>query len=220
MDSSSPSRPQRVQPGGHQLRREVIVHHQRERILKAAVELIAERGYRSVTVADIVKRAATARLKFYENFSSKQDCFLAAYDAALAEATRRVGEACERHPDSFPERVSAGIAALLDFGTAEPALARACVVEAPLLGAAMQGARERALAGFAPLLGGARQALGEAELPPSVEESVFDGLYWLLYDAILTGAPEQLEQLRPQLVEFALLPFLGAAAAADAAKAQ
>jgi AcrR family transcriptional regulator len=219
MERSSPSQPPRARPGGHQLRREVVVHHQRERILSAAVELIAERGYRAVTVADIVKRAAIARLKFYENFSSKQDCFLAAYERGLGEATRRVGEACERHPDSFPERVSAGIAALLDYAVAEPALARACIVEAPLLGAAMQGARERSLAGFAPLLCGARQGVGEAELPASVEESVFDGLYWLLYDAILTGTPEQLEELRPQLVEFALLPFLGAAAAADAAKA-
>jgi hypothetical protein len=129
-----------------------------------------------------------------------------------------VGEACERHPDSFPERVSAGIAALLDHAVAEPALARACIVEAPLLGAAMQGARERALAGFASLLRGARREEGDAELPPTIEESVFDGLYWLLYDAILTGAPEHLGELRPQLVEFALLPFLGAAAAADAVK--
>jgi hypothetical protein len=129
-----------------------------------------------------------------------------------------VGEACERHPDSFPGRVSAGIAALLDYAAAEPALARACIVEAPLLGAAMEGARERALAGFAPLLRGARQEVGDAELPASVEESVFDGLYWLLYDAVLSGAPEHLEELRPQLVEFALLPFLGATAAADAVK--
>jgi AcrR family transcriptional regulator len=218
MASSSPSPSPRARPGGHRLRREVVVHHQRERILTAAVELIAERGYRAVTVADIVKRAAIARLKFYENFSSKSDCFLAAYDRGLGEATRRVGEACEQHPDSFPERVSAGITALLGYAAAEPALARACIVEAPLLGVAMKGARERALAGFAPLLGGGRREAGAAELPQTVEESVFDGLYWLLYDAILSGAPEQLEELRPQLVEFALLPFLGAAAAADAAK--
>jgi AcrR family transcriptional regulator len=217
MERSSPSRPSRTRPGGHQLRREVVVHHQRERILAAAVELIAERGYRAVTVADIVKRAAIARLKFYENFSSKEDCFLAAYDRAFEEAVRRVGEACAAPTASFPERVSAGLAALLDYAAAEPALARACFVEAPSLGAAMHGARERALAGFAPLLEGARQEAGEAELPESVEESVFDGLYWLIYDAILTGRPDPVEELRPQLVEFALLPFLGAAAAASAA---
>jgi len=56
MDRSAP-RLSRVRPGGHQLRPEVVSHHQRQRILAAAVALIAERGYRRVTVADIVKRA-------------------------------------------------------------------------------------------------------------------------------------------------------------------
>jgi AcrR family transcriptional regulator len=217
MDRSPPSQPSRAQPGGHQLRREVVVHHQRERMLTAAVELVAERGYRAVTVADIVKRAAIARLKFYENFSSKQDCFIAAYDHALDEASRRVGEACAAAGASFPARVSAGIAALLDYVDADPKLARACFVEAPSLGAAMRGRRQQALERFSPLLRGARQEVGEAELPESVEESVFDGLYWLIYDAILSDRPERVEELRPQLVEFALLPFLGAAAAGAAA---
>jgi AcrR family transcriptional regulator len=186
-------------------------------MLTAAVELVAERGYRAVTVADIVKRAAIARLKFYENFGSKQDCFLAAFDAGLEEAARRVGEAVDAAGDSFPDRVTAGISALLDFCGERPDLARASVLEAPSLGAAMGDRRRRALAAFAPLLAGAREGGGEAELPATVEESVFDGLYWLLYDAILTGVPKRVEELRPQLVEFALLPFLGATAAADAA---
>jgi AcrR family transcriptional regulator len=216
MDRSSPSRSQPVQPGGHQLRREVVVHHQRQRILTAAVDLVAERGYRAVTVADIVKRAAIARLKFYENFSSKQDCFLAAYDAGLAEATSRLEQATGAPDASFPERVSAGLAALLDYAAAEPALARACLVEAPSLGPMMQGRREQALAAFAPLLRGGREEVGGAELPESVEESVLGGLYWLIYHAILAAQPERIEELQPELVEFALLPFLGAAAARSA----
>ena len=51
------------------------------------------RGYRAVTVADIVRRAGIARNTFYENFSSKEDCFLAAQDYAVEEALRRVVEA-------------------------------------------------------------------------------------------------------------------------------
>jgi AcrR family transcriptional regulator len=176
-------------------------------MLTAVAELVAERGYRSVSVADIVKRAATARLKFYENFSSKEDCFFAAYDRALDEALRRVGEACEGAGDSFPERVSAGIAALLSYIAAEPELARACVVEGPSLGPAMEGRREQATEGFAALLRGGREAAGETELPESVEESVLGGLYWLLYHALLSGEPKRIEELQPELVEFALAPF-------------
>ncbi len=215
MDAPPPPVPP-ARPGGHQLRREVVLHHQRERILTAAVELIAERGYRAVTVADIVKRAAIARAKFYANFASKQDCFFAAYDRALAEALHRVGEA-SASASSFPAGVSAGLGALLGYIAAEPALARACLLEAPSLGPAMATRGEAAQQGFAALLRGGREAAVEAELPGGVEESVLGGLYWLLYHAILAAQPERIEELRPELVEFALTPFLGVEAAREAA---
>lgn len=202
-----------VKPGGHPLRREVVVHHQRERILAAVVELVAERGYRAVSVAAIIKQAKTGRLKFYELFDSKQDCFLAAYDAGLAEASSRAQAALEKAGDSFADRLDASIAALLGYLDERPDLARAMVVEAPLLGAAMADRKGSTLAAFEPLLAGARADAKKAKLPADLEESILDGLYWLLYDAILTGKPKRLTKLRPALVEFALMPFIGPAAA-------
>jgi AcrR family transcriptional regulator len=206
-----------VTPGGHELRREVVVHHQRERILTAVVELVAERGYRSVSVAAIVKRAGTARLKFYELFSSKQDCFLAAYDAGLEQASGRVGKALEGAGEAAVDRLTAGIGALLAFFDERPDLARAAVLEAPSLGSAMGDRREATLAAFKPLFVGARRGGKKARLPANLEESVLDGLYWLLYDAILTGKPKRLTRLRPALVEFALMSFAGPAEAQAAA---
>jgi AcrR family transcriptional regulator len=50
---------------------------------------IEEKGYRSVTVADVVRRAGVSRSAFYENFSSKEDCFLAASETAVREAPPR-----------------------------------------------------------------------------------------------------------------------------------
>jgi AcrR family transcriptional regulator len=210
-----------VKPGGHELRREVVVHHQRERILAAVVELVAESGYRSLTVARILKRAGVAKLKFYELFSSKEDAFLAAYDAGLEQVTAALAEALADAADSPAGRIAAGIGALLSFFDEHPALARAGVLEAPSVGQAMGDRRGRTLAAFTPLLAGAREGGGGggAELPAGLEESVLDGLYWLLYDAILTGKPKKLAKLKPALVEFALLPFLGPLAAAEAAAA-
>ncbi len=206
-----------VTPGGHELRREVVVHHQRERILAAVIELVAERGYRGVSVAAIVKRAGTARLKFYELFGSKQDCFLAAYDAGLEQAARLVGEALDGGGDSLVDRVNAGVGALLEFLGERPDLARAGVLEAPSVGPAMGDRRQATLAAFTPLFSSARESADQAELPANLEESILDGLYWLLYDAILSDKPKPLMKLRPALVEFALLPFLGPAGAAQAA---
>jgi AcrR family transcriptional regulator len=207
-----------VTPGGHELRREVVVHHQRERILAAVVELVAERGYRGVSVAAIVKQAGTARLKFYELFGSKEDAFLAAYDAGLEQASARVAAALEEAGDSPAERVDAGIGALLGFLDERPDLARAVVLEAPSLGPAMGDRREATLAAFTPLFDGARPGAKKAKLPANLEETVLDGLYWLLYDAILSGKPKRLVKLRPALVEFALMGFVGAATAGATAR--
>jgi AcrR family transcriptional regulator len=202
-----------VTPGGHELRRDVVVHHQRERILVAVVDLVAESGYRALTVARVLKRAGVSKLKFYELFDSKQDAFLAAYDSGLEELAGRVGEALADVGDSLAERIDAGLAATLAFLDERPALARAAVLEAPAVGPAMGERRRRTLAAFAPLFAGARESGGEAELPRNIEESVLDGLYWLLYDAVLNGKPKKLAKLRPALLEFALLPFLGPLAA-------
>ncbi len=199
------------------MRREVVVHHQRERILAATVALVAERGYRAVSVAAIVKEAGVSRLKFYENFGSKQDAFLAAFDQGLEQASATMAAAVAAAAADLPTRVGTGIGSLLDFLSARPDLALAAIVEAPSLGVEIPGRRERALAAFAPLLDGARELAGGTELPRDVEETVLDGLYWLLYEALLEQAPRSLEELRPGLVEFALLPFLGAAGAREAA---
>jgi AcrR family transcriptional regulator len=206
-----------VRPGGHVLRREVVVHHQRERILLATIDLIGERGYRSVTVAQIVKAAGVSRLKFYEAFSSKQDAFLAALDAALAEVAGRVGEACEAAGERPADRMEAGVSATLGFLSARPLLARAAVLEAPLLGPELGDRSVAALSAFAPLLAGARTNKAGRSLPESTEGSVLGGLYWLLYDALLSGKPDPITKLRPALVEFGLTPFLGQAKAHAAA---
>jgi AcrR family transcriptional regulator len=208
----------KAKPGGHELRREVVLHHQRERILAAVVGLVAERGYRAVSVAGIVKRAKTGRLKFYELFDSKEDAFLAAYDAGLEQASARVAAALDDAADSFAERLDAGIGALLGFLDERPGLGRAMVVEAPLLGAAMGARRESTLEALRPLLAGARDGVKKTKLPDEIEESVLDGLYWLLYDAILGGKPKRLTKLRPSLVEFTLMAFAGPAAAPAVAK--
>jgi AcrR family transcriptional regulator len=206
----------RAQPGGHPLRQEVVAHHRRERILAGAAAIIAERGYRQVTVADIVKKAAIARPRFYENFSSKQDCFFNLYDSSVAAALQKVEAACQSSEGEFPERVRLGLKALLAYLESEPEVARACIVEGPAVGAAINDRFEGLIVDCAALLRGGRSEKTEPELPATVEETVVGGLYWLLYYALLEGKPKRIGRLLPQLVEFSLIPFVGAEAARSA----
>ncbi|MDX6623431.1 MAG: hypothetical protein QOE75_1363 [Solirubrobacterales bacterium] len=199
----------RARPGGHQLRPEVIVHHQRQRILTGAAKAIAAKGYRETSVADIVKSAAIARARFYENFSSKEDCFLALYDATAEATLSVVAEACATAEGEFSDRVEVGLDALLAYFAADPDLARAFIVEGPAVGAPINERFERLIADFAAMLRKGRPREAATELPETVEETVVGGLYWLLYYALLDNRPKRIQKLLPQLTEFSLIPFSG-----------
>src|ERR1700753_3782572 len=109
----------RPPPGRQRLSREVIAPHQRARIVAALAEETMDKGYRAVTVADIVRRAGIARNTFYDNFSSKEDCFLATQDFAVEESLRRVVEAAT-DKEGWEARLAAGLGAFLSYLAAEP----------------------------------------------------------------------------------------------------
>jgi TetR/AcrR family transcriptional regulator len=70
----------RLRPGRHQLSRDEVREHQRERIFAALEAEMSVKGYGDTSVADIVKTAGVSRQTFYEQFDSKQACFLASYE--------------------------------------------------------------------------------------------------------------------------------------------
>jgi AcrR family transcriptional regulator len=200
-------------PGRHPLSREFIAQHQRARIIAALAEETMAKGYRAITVADIVRRAGIARNTFYENFSSKEDCFLAASEFAVTEALGRVVEAASKF-ESWPARVNAGLAAFLGYVAAEPALARTCIVEALSAGPVAAERYERSIQSFVPLLRLGRKVSPQGEeLPETLEETIVGGIFWILYQRIIMGWAEQIEDLRAELVEFCLAPYLGSEAA-------
>lgn len=164
-------------------------------------------------MADIVSRAGIARNTFYENFGSKEDCFLAAQQFAMSAALGRVVEAAGEI-DNWPYRVEAGLAAFLGFVAEEPALARTCMVDA--LAAAPTSVRyyEESLQAFVSLFRLGRDVSPHGqELPETLEEALIGGVFWILYQRLLLEEPETIGALLPELVEFALTPYLGAEAA-------
>ena len=195
-------------------------------MINALAEATVERGYRAVTVAEIVKRAGVARNSFYDNFADKEECFLAASDYAVGEAMRRVTEAVSAVPESdWPGGVRVGLAAFLDYVAANPALARTCIVEALSPGPAAVDRYERSIQAFVPLFRLGRElAPAGTELPETLEETIVGGVFWLVYQRVVVGKGDEVQALLPELVEFTLFPYLGpvnakreAAAAREAA---
>jgi AcrR family transcriptional regulator len=201
-----------IAPAQQHISSEFVAEHQRARIVHALADEIADRGYRDVTVAGIVKRAGVARNTFYASFANKEECFLAASNLAGEEAMRQVSEAVRGAPPGWAVRVRAGIGAFLSYATSESALSRAFVVESLSAGPEAADRYERTVRAVAPFFRLGRRVSRQGEkLPPTLEETIVGGIFWVVYQRMVVGRPEELEGLLGELVEFALTPYLGAA---------
>jgi AcrR family transcriptional regulator len=204
------ARPQPVRP---ELPREFVAIHKRRRIMAAIAELTAEQGYDATKIADIVRRAGVARKTLYDNFEGKEEVFLAAFDAAVDEVMRRIEEDCGNVEGGWEERVQAGLAAFLGYVAEEPALARMCLIEALSATPAATQRYEDAMQRFVELT--RRNVPHDEQLPETIEETLVGGVAWIVYRQIRRHETEKAEVLLPELSEFMLAPYLGAAEAAE-----
>jgi AcrR family transcriptional regulator len=63
---------------------------QRERLLEAMTYVASSEGYAQMSVGHLTSRAGVSRQTFYELFADKEDCFLAAYQAASNEVLAKM----------------------------------------------------------------------------------------------------------------------------------
>jgi len=179
--------------GGEERARGPAGGGQRQRILVAAERLIAEKGVAATTIEAIVKRAGVSSVTFYEHFKNKEGCFLAAFDEAAGQLTAEVRSAASAERDR-PERVRAGLAALLAAIDAEPPRARLCLVEAQKGGPRMRARYDEAIDAAA------------AELADPLAQGIAGGLAWLLRERLELGGGGSVQDLLPRMTEVVLSP--------------
>ncbi len=124
----------RLPRGRHQLSREQVQEAQRGRMLLAIAEAMTRKGYVGTTVADVIRGAGVSRETFYQQFPSKLDCFLAAFDAASELLLARVGDVATLDGTAH-ERFAAAFTRYLDALASQPAFARVFLVEVYAAGA-------------------------------------------------------------------------------------
>ncbi len=191
-----------------------MAESQRNRVLQAMIEVVAERGYPDTRVVDVIGAAGVSRKTFYELFASKEDCFLAAYDILLGNLLSDTAKGFESKPGSaWPERVAAGLEALLRHLAEHPDEARFAIVEVLAAGPRALARRDAALRQFTGFLDAGR-AETPVELPGITSLSVAGGINELLYSEILHGATARLPARLPDLIFWITLPFLGPEGAA------
>jgi AcrR family transcriptional regulator len=188
---------------------------QRARIVAAAIEVVAEAGYARLTVAEIITRAKISRRTFYEIFADREQCFLAAFDAALARVAKPVLVAyAERR--AWRERIDAAlIAALATFDT-QPALARLLVVDALAAGPLALERRAAVIDTLVRAVAEGRRARARGRDPgPLAAEAVIGAVLGVLHARLLDERRRQpLLTLAGPLMSTIVLPYLGGAAAA------
>ncbi len=209
--SGEPWRPPR---GRHRLPPEVVARSQRERLLEAAIRVVAAKGYAATTVADLTREAGVSRTTFYEHFEDKGACFLAAYDNAVDALVRRVGAAYESQ-ERWPERARAGLEALLAALAEEPDLARLALVDVGSAGPLAQRRYRAAVQRLTPLFDEGRDfAPAGRTLPANTSRMAIGAVTGLISDELVAGRAEYLPELLSDLLFATLVPYIGPEAAA------
>jgi len=124
----------RLPRGRHTLSRDQVVADQRARMMLALAEVMGEKGYGPSTVADVIGRAGVSRQTFYEQFSSKLDCFLATFDAAGEMLAGELGSLATADGKEPLARFEQLFARYLDVLVAWSGYARVLLVESHAAG--------------------------------------------------------------------------------------
>jgi AcrR family transcriptional regulator len=189
--------------------REQTRREQRRRILRATAELVAKRGYNAVTADMIVKRAKVSPRTFYRHYRSKEDCFLALFDAVFARVRGDVEEAlAEEMP--WPEQVITTLRVIGDLIRGDPIVSRAIIVEAPTAGPVIFERYERANRALVPLFAAGREfhPRGQA-LPSTLEMTLAGSVLWSAYQRLIVGEADRIEEILPEVAALVLRPYLG-----------
>jgi AcrR family transcriptional regulator len=192
------------------LARSFVARNQRERILAAVADVASTRGYGAMSVQDVVGEAGVSRRTFYEQFKNKDHAFIAAYDEASGRLLTAIRAAIDAE-ESFEGKVSAGFRAFLELLAASPAFAKMCIVEVLAAGPDAIARRSRTMEEFTGFFeDAAQQTLDRATHPsPLIAETIVGGVYETVYRRIARGETADLPKLLPDLVESALLPYVG-----------
>jgi AcrR family transcriptional regulator len=197
--------------GGH------VEEMQRRRLLSAMVEVVAELGLEDASVGRICKRAGVSRRTFYELFDGRDECLLAAFDAAVERIAHPVLTAFEAG-DSWRERVRNALTVLLEQLDAEPDVARLCVIETLKAGPRVSERRAGVLAALvAAVEQGRIETRPPNEPPPLTGQGVVGGalsvIHGRLQEAPSNGRLHPLSDLAGALMAMIVHPYMGSAAA-------
>lgn len=188
----------RLSSGRHHLTRDEVTADQQKRLFKALAEVMGSKGYNNTTVSDLIKHARVSRATFYQQFESKQDCFMAGY----ARMQRNVLDGLESGPVSGTpmQRYRTMLCSYLGFLAADPPTARLYLVEVYAAGPDALRRRMQLQQDFVAGVEAVFSARSSAERFAC--RALVAAISMLVTGALAEGDPESILALEQPLVEF------------------
>src|SRR5207253_9205318 len=183
------------------LAREEVERDQRDRLRRAMIELIAQRGYPAVRVADLTKLARVSRPTFYSLYEDKEQLTLEAYEDIAKRTAQTSLAAYNSVAGTARERLRASIDTYLELCAAEPDAMSLFLFGAFGAGPHTLERRNRSLETFERNAEASRDG-GEPPPPPTVALTVkvlFGGLREVAAARLRDGRASQLPELADEL---------------------
>lgn len=182
----------------------------RGRIVRATMACIAAKGFRDLTVTDIVSAAGVSRRSFYNAFSSRTDAFIAAYEHAFQQTLAACTPAFFTS-GTWPERVWEGAQAFTRFLSRDPLCAYIGFVECYAMGPGfVTRVHDTQLAFTLFLEEGYRQRPEAQSISRTCSALIAATIFEAGFQASRRSASLYLRPLQPLAVFIALAPFVGA----------
>lgn len=204
----------RLPRGRHGLPRELVERSQRERLLAAVVRVSAAKGYEATSVADVLAEAGVGRESFYELFSDKQDCMLAARQLLVEDLEATVAGAYTA-PGPWLDRVREALAAALGWFAADPVAGKVMLLELASLGPISRTIFLDDFRRFTGLLEPDVNEVGREPDMPGATGLAVGATFARIYDQLARNRTARLPEMLPELTYEVLVPFLGEAAARE-----
>ncbi len=199
--------------GRHGLPPEFVAHNQRERLIASFTALVGEVGFSGATITAISEGAGVSTRTFYKFFETVEDCCIAAFEKGIADL-RPLVTGAYRSEEDWPLRIRAVLDAILTEFSELPDLGRLLTAEPFVAGPEVARRHKAALEGLMPYLREGRELRAGGEpLPDTAERGVLGAVNSMIARQATAGRGEELRSLLPDLTQFVLTPYLGAAEA-------
>jgi len=178
---------------------------QRERIVRAAARVVIERGFDGLSIPAISAAAGTSNQTFYENFKSKRDPFLEAYEG-LSETALRVSSAPLEGGES-PEAIGTALRTLTEYIAGNPIYARLAFFELQTAGSPALDRADKTMDLLISVLApDSPESIGGTAPRPALEATAA-GIWFVIQREVGHGRARELPDKAPELARITLAPL-------------